>query len=698
MPADLSKYSDEQLFSMQRAFQQPQPAQQPPQQPALRDLSKISDAELFRLRDIAATKQQIPTIAATASRPSIAEQPKAAGRGALYSGFLPSDSQIPTGTRAALSLVAEDPKLGVAYLQRKGYEARATKSGDLEFKDPTGKWARVNPSGLDAGDVIGVIPDLLEAGASTFASGAKAAGALGAPTTGGASLLAGSALGGAATGAVEAGKQGLAKLIGARDEMDYGRIGQQAGLGAAVPLGVGAVGAGLKKLGGSSVEGLRKLYSEGPIKKIDAQGIQEAGAIIGAKPTPGMLTSDQAIRNTEALLTKQSGSPFGRELRQQIQTNEQAALDTAQALVMGKTAKTPFEVGEAFSQKLQSAVAEKLKPAEDIYNNIESQLKEVPANLAPLKKAIKDAKDIFNISDDAMAVIKKFEKKVETLKNVRDLKVFRTIVNDELAKMSSKNTIIVTERIVAGATKARHESFLTAAKGRSPQGQFIRKPDPALIEQLGKADKIYKDTVSLVQKSVLRQGEPLTDRLKRQLSESLEKTVPEKRLDRFLPKQDVARARALKELAPEAFSELTQARIADMAARSMSTARGELGAINPKKLAQEIEKLSPEIAGEIFGADGVRKAKALAKFYQAIPKDINPSGTATSLANLAPTASLISSASLSSVNQLLRNEGPIIDAARKLGSVSGKLTNASVFMALNEILKKQEASAPKKGK
>lgn len=573
---------------------------------------------------------------------------------------------VPLSERAVLSLVKENPELGVNYLKRKGYEARSNKEGDLEFKGPTG-WALVNPKGLDTGDIIGVIPDLLEVAASTFASGSKAIGLVGAPASGGASLAAGAGLGGLATGAVETGRQGLGKFLGVRDEIDYGQIAKQTALGAGVPLGIGAAFMGAKAAG----KGLGKMIFGGPAaKEIDAEGIKAAGKLIGAKPTPGMLADDPALRATESVLAKQTLGAGGMMLRQQLRVNERAAIDTAEALVEGRTAKSAFEVGESFADKLKQAVAEKVKPAEALYDSVKEKLKEVPADLSALKAAFKKTKDIQGLSDEAMAVVSKFEKKLDQVKTVDDLKNLRTVIMDEIPPTASKNAKIVAERLYAAATQARQDSFMAAAK---------EVGDTSLMNDLKKADKIYKDTIDLVQRSVLSQGQAVTKGLKRQLNETLEKTVPEKRLEKFLPKQDAGRAKALQELAPQAFDELSEARIAEIARKATSTGKGTFGVINPRTVASEIEALSPEVATKIFGQDGVLKAKALAKFYRAIPGDLNPSGTANVVDLLLFPIRQITSLSVSAVNLFLRSKEPV-----------AKLTT---FALLNDAL--NQAKTPK---
>lgn len=565
------------------------------------------------------------------------------------------EQEVTTKQRAMLGLIKEDPSLQERFLQRQGFETKI-EDGIVKFKQG-GRFVRANPEGFDFGDIVEYLPEIVEGVAGAVATSAKALGALGAPATGGAGLAAGSAVGGAVTAGAELAKQGLAKGLGLREDINMKRVARQGAIGATIPGLVGGAGAIFRK----SKQGLgRAIFGAVPEEAVDVQGIREAGKLIGAKPTPGMLTSDPGVRATEAVLSKQTLGIGGSMLRTQQRVNEQAAIRTAEEIVNAKTARSAFEVGESFKNKVLQDISKKLEPAEKIYGEVAEQLGGVRAETRAIQSTIDKLSERFKFSTDAQRLLQKASGQLDQIQSVEDLKAFRTAIADDLSPTASKNLKIAADELYNAATKARSESFEQGV--RNLKGQFAPAEQTKLLGRLKEADKIYAETARDVQKALLKPGAKIKKGVKREASEALEKVLPERRLEKFLPTQDVQRAAALERLSKEGFDELASARIADIAEKSISTARGNFGQLNPQNVAREIGKLSPELAKKIFGENGVKKAEALQKFYRAIPGDINPSGTATTLDILAFPFRQVSSSSLSALNAFLRFKGDITKA------------------------------------
>ena len=585
------------------------------------------------------------------------DQPKEPREDLILKAIAIPQGEISLKQRAMLGLIKEDPDLQIKFLERQGFETKLV--GDsVQFKNRGGKFVPYNPEGFDPGDIIEYLPEVFEGAVGAVTSGAKVMGAIGAPLTGGASVAAASGLGAAGAGAVELGKQGLAKGLGLREDINLGQVGKQAAIGAAVPPIVGTIGAGLKKVGA----GLSKAIFGGVAKQaVDSEGVKAAGKLIGAKPTPGMISGDPAIQATESILSKQTLGIGGSMLRKQIRVNEEAAQSVAESLVASKSGRSAFEVGEVFKDKVVGDIAKKLKPAEKLYGEVSGAIGEIKVNKTALVGKLATLTDKMKFSTEGSNLIKKISSKINKIKSIEDLKLFRTSIRDEIPPTAPKNLKIVADELFAAATQARKESFTQGV--RNLKGQFTKEAKQGLLGKLEKADKIYAETASLVQKSLLNQGGKITKGVKRQGLESIEKIIPEKRIDKFFPGLDNAKIQSLKKLSPEGFTELAGAKVAQIVEKATSTAKGNFGKISPKRLAEEIDKLSPEIASEVFGAEGVLKAKALSKFYRAIPKDLNPSGTATTLDILAFPFRQISSASLSALNTFLRTKTPIAKTA-----------------------------------
>jgi hypothetical protein len=559
--------------------------------------------------------------------------------------------------RALLGLIKEDPDLQLEFLKRQGFDAQLDQ-GIVKIRDRAGNLNNYNPEGLDFGDIIEYLPEFVEGVVGAIATGTKAMGALGAPATGGASIAAGAAAGGAVTGAAELGKQTLAKGFGLREDINVGRVARQAGIGAAVPTVFPGIAAAAKKTGRGISQAI--FGGAGP-KPVDVRGIQEAGKLIGAKPTPGMLTTDPVIKATEAVLSKQHFGIGGMVLRKQQRVNQAATIEAAESLLKNKTERSAFEVGEAFQEKILKDVSKKLQPAEKLYGEVAKTIGDVRADTSLLSSKIEQLRGRMKFSTEGNVLLSKIEAKLGDIKSVEDLKLFRTAIRDEIPPTASKNMKIVADEIYQAATKARSDSFVNQV--RNLKGEFAPEAHKKLLDKIKDADKIYADTANLVQKSLLSQGKSVTKGVKRTAAEAIEGVIPEQRVAKFFPGVDAAKVEALKKLSPAGFDQLAGAKMAQIAEKATSQAMGSFGALRPNVVAQEIEKLSPEVATSIFGKEGVKKAKAIAKFYKAIPADLNPSGTATTIGLMATTFRQVSSAMLSAINTFLRTKGDVSKTA-----------------------------------
>lgn len=145
--------------------------------------------------------------------------------------------------RAVLkNLLDDSPKLQQEYLEKKGFQVRQ-QGGQMQIKKPKDKyWSVVDPEGFDLQDVTDVVGDIAEGALS-------AVGAIIGSSAGPMGSIAGA---GAGAGLAETGKQVLGTAIGARPQIDAGRIATTAALGAAVPAaisGASAIAKPLVKLG-----------------------------------------------------------------------------------------------------------------------------------------------------------------------------------------------------------------------------------------------------------------------------------------------------------------------------------------------------------------------------------------------------------------------------------------------------------------
>lgn len=578
--------------------------------------------------------------------------------------------------RAMLSLIKEDPELQLKYLERQGFEAKLDK-GVAKIKGRSG-FVNFDPEGLDLGDFVDIVPEVVEGVVGAVATTGKVLGALGAPLTGGGSLAAASALGGAATAATETAKQGLAASLGLREGLDAGRIARQGVIGAAVPPAV----TGIAKAIGTGGKALSKKFFGGTDEalKKDPEAIKAGFKLIGGKPTPGQLSDSPALQATEEVLAKNQLSLGGAVLRKQRRVNEAEAVRAAEELVAVKSARASdtHEVGKQFEQKIMGSINKRLAKAEELYGELDTSLKNVPAQTGALTRGMEKLESDLRFSDDGLAVLAKFRNKLDQIETAEDLKLFRTSINSEIPPTASKNMRIAADRIYALATKARTNSYDAAIRELKKIGEPGSEAGlKALKSKLSEADGIYAETARKIEKAILRPGKKLKTGVRRGAEEAIEAVPAEKRARQFLTGQNPDVAQAIKDLSPEAFEELSDSLSARIAEKATRTGKGSGSKLNPQSVAKQILDLNPEFALRKWGPDGIERAKALALIYREMPPELNPSGTASFKGMMNVMASNLTSVPVATVRAFLR--APKSEAAK-----------TALFTALSEGLESGE--------
>ena len=518
------------------------------------------------------------------------------------------------------NLIDRDIPLQEIYLQRKGFETRRSggregaradipvftgrgeptevPEAEVEFKLPCeAQFRPVDPSGFDWFDLFDVVSDVLEAGVTGFASGAKAIGAFGAPVTGGASLAVGSALGGAATAGFEAGKQGVAKLIGAREEIDPGRIAQAGVIGAAAP-GVGKV---FEKTLNIFSKSAKFVGGVGQKKKRNAAEIEEAMETLGLIKTPGITSASKAVRKAEAELADTAIllPGIGLGVREKIAKNQQIMEDQANSLVENVLTKANQKLGESSKEKLLNGVNEKLRPAEEIYNNISKLVDDIPpGELKPISFGNTENK-LLELLDETTdeAVEKRLSKIADRLEKVGDVKQLSKVRSDLLRESRKKGQDGSISHILRETANSLREDRAIALKAQFPN----------MAEELAKADKIWAETANDIQTLFFKKSEPLKGAVKSKIGALLKDTTDEKAVSRLLKQGDFKQIEKLKNTFPEAFEELREGTVDELLSGSLDMN----GKINIGALNKTLNRISEPAKNLIFGKEKLKKIKAL---------------------------------------------------------------------------------------
>jgi hypothetical protein len=500
------------------------------------------------------------------------------------------------------NLIDRDPILQQKYLEKKGYQVQHSQEG-LKIRKPGElQWGVVDPADFDRFDILDLVTDAGEALATTGGAALGAIGGLPGAITGGV----------VSAGAYEEGKQALAKGLGLRDDLDRSRINQTAIIG------------GLSVLGGKAVEKGFKWVS--PKLKLNAKEIQEAAKELGVKVTPGQIYDDKLIQNLEAQITKTPGTVGGFWTRIKNDRAREASKEIAEFITKDKSGKTIFQSGSNAGEKLLQETNEKILPAAQVYEKYEAlysskEFKPIlETMIAKLNK--KYDKVIERITNPQTAtILRNIQKKeLSKVQNLSQLKEVRTRIGKTWQSMDDFNGQDALKELYSEVTELRSKALIEA-------GKKFETPEIAeiAVSEIKQADKIYRQVAKDLGSSLFK-GKTTKGGLKTSVKNYLEKNIEIDRIDKILSLNDPKKIEAIKNIFPETYTELREGAINQLARQAEFQ-----GNLSPKRLVNAIDALPDETSRILFGFDATKKSKALKKYLENIPYDINPSGTELSI-------------------------------------------------------------------
>ena len=587
--------------------------------------------------------------------------------------------EIDLAQRVALSLIREEPELQVKALQNRGYEAKI-ENDNLVFKAPGERMFRPFTESFSE-SAIQYAPEVVEAVISAIGTGSKVV-----------NPLAGAAIGGAGAGGVELAKQAAAAALGLREDVNLGRVGEQAALGATLPAAFKGLTSAIKPAG-KFLAGKIGAPTAGKVAKTSEEVAEIKGAFkeIGTVPTAGAISSDPTIRAIEGILTQLKATPAGMFTRARRANIDDAARATAEGIAARGGGRTAFESGEAFKTDAMKAINERLKKAEELYSIFETKLgpAKISARFAPgegvrkFNQTLDALADKHKFADDALKLIGNVRAKLDKVETISDLRALRTHVRKGLKTNASSEARHASSLIYDELTEFRNDQvkrLVNISKTFLGDAEEALGGRAAAERALKEADKIYKSVAQDVEKALLAPGQKSKFSPRRTAREALAKVKGEDVAAKFLPSGDIGKVKAVKKLTQTGFDELKARRVTEAVERSISKAKGGEGLISPHRLGQIISKeFTPEVAKEVFGKNGVQKAKALEVIYENLPGQFNSSQSGV--------LNQIMGQSTSIINHL---KGASLSAIQEFMLFKGNITTAPLFVALSAKLDAEE--------
>jgi len=497
-------------------------------------------------------------------------------------------------------------------------------------------------SGLGTG-IEGAIGDTLAAKA--LASGAEGAiygagnvlsdAALGDPNLTGQRIAAEIGLGGILGGTLGAGFGLAGKGFTAAREL-FPKIGQEAAEEAAPKVGETMAGiqsdmtaAGLKPEPGDLLGSMDQLnYSESDKKSVfdgltklkkNADEIQEAAERLGAPAPEGMLSDSNFVQKLDSSLTK-NPSVIGIKRDQLYRQGFNAVENAVDGALATSTNMTENEAGHVIQDGLTSELRKEYEPIQEMYNSIKERTQTIPIRPGTRTRAANSIMEIEGIADSPSSPQYQLAKSVsEELKNLEDvdaIKRYKKILSERAygQPQLKRVTGIIQDKL----SQLEESSIISHGKNLLDSDESAR-----LINAIGEAKATYKTF-----REKLNDIGELTGKRKvygpEDLLTHIENMTPEKLTNKLFDKKNADSLKFFQENFPEQMKILT-----DLQKNKIRQAPGVFkdGRILPNGVIRQVDKLSPEAKKIIFSEGDLQKLTDAKTWMQAVPKDINPSGT-----------------------------------------------------------------------
>lgn len=518
------------------------------------------------------------------------------------------------------------------------------------------KRREANPVAHGAGQLAGLvgtalIPGLGEANALKVMSGAgnlaaKSVG-LGAAETLGARMAAGAVKAGAENALFQTGDE-ISKMLSSDPNQSVqtalSNVGLSALLGGGIGAGVGAVPS-LWKLGSASkvgeaidqmkqaavdpsmagagvnvekkgiIEGLKSLKS-------NADEIKKAAEELGAPVLESQISASKRIQDIDSMLSH-SPTPTGVARQQLIQSGLNKADEAIAATLEPAAALTEVEVGNILKSGLSSKLEAQYKPISAMYDMLKQSTDHIPLSDVAKRGYAASIKKLqgYKIEGSGTRDVADFIlKNLDGLQNVDDLKLIAT----ELSAKYRATAPHAVGEVIEKLRNFEEASIMRAAQQMAKENPAMEASVTALIAERKAANAGYKALMG----DAAELGSMLGKKRIRGMGDFLEfidDMNPQAAAKKLFAKGNAEGTAWFASKFPEEFAALAQ-----FERQKLIPQAGKDGAMNWHGSLKQIfddKKMPPEIRKLIFSPEELKKLGAAKTYLEAMPKNVNPSGT-----------------------------------------------------------------------
>lgn len=389
----------------------------------------------------------------------------------------------------------------------------------------------------------------------------------------------------------------------------------------------GVLGKGLDKLGKAIAPASQNIAQSirPAAAKLNKNEILQAADNLGIKVTPGMLDDTGFIERLESSLAK-SPSFFGQRVAERQRAVTDALSDAVSGLTDEATNLSPFQVGEKFKSGVTAKVGERLDPISAVFNEVAESTKHIPIREKSVESIIKNINkdDLYSLGVGSESA-KKYVNAIPNLKNANQVKSLMTALNADLraAEGAEKQVLgMIKDKLSRLENNSILRSAIESSKNPKEGQQIGREIVGDLLDARRGYANLSQDVKSVAKDARIKSNNP------NNFLNLLEEVPSERVQDKFFNVENNRALSNLRDKFPEQFELLRTGKLKEISDAAVDNSLNGQGRTSTQKFLNEIRNLNPE-AREMLFRDGLTTINDISTIQKSLPRNFNPSGTAS---------------------------------------------------------------------
>lgn len=356
-----------------------------------------------------------------------------------------------------------------------------------------------------------------------------------------------------------------------------------------------------------------------------------ASETLGLKPLESQLSGSKIVQDYSSALSKKASLPGIKLAKQFEQRYDVYDKSIKSALNIGEDVESHFAVAEKAKVQMLTEAKNAINTEGAIFNELRQGYADVALDLKPMKQVANNIKKMTIISPEAKSLAKNISNEILSgnIKTLDDLKNLNTYINGSYGPTSAPE---VKKLIGEISEKLANQEQNTIDRAITRKIEALKSPGAGTLDEAMKLQRLYDEMQVAnknwheLSKNLAESGDALgLGNIKRpgDFVRKVSDLSAEQLAKKLLPKNDVASLRILKEKFPAQFESIAGLEKAKLLDATLTDNK-----VSPQKFVTAYKKMTPEFREALFDVETRKILDAVKTDLEALPANINPSGTA----------------------------------------------------------------------